>query len=61
VGGVFEVLCEDIAPKYEGMVCGRTESGRLVTFEGTSDDIGKFFNVKISQSKSASLFGHKEG
>ena len=60
VGGVFEVLCEDIAPKYEGMVCGRTESGRLVTFEGTSEDIGKFFNVKISQSKSASLFGHKE-
>ena len=61
VGGVYEVLCEDIAPKYEGMVCGRTESGRLVTFEGTSEDIGKFFNVKISQSKSASLFGHKEG
>lgn len=61
VGGIFEVLCEDIAPKYEGMVCGRTESGRLVTFEGTSEDIGKFFNVKISQSKSASLFGHKEG
>lgn len=61
VGGVFEVLCEDIAPKYEGMVCGRAESGRLVTFEGTSEDIGKFFNVKISQSKSASLFGHKEG
>ena len=60
VGGVFEVLCEDIAPKYESMVCGRTESGRLVTFEGTSEDIGKFFNVKISQSKSASLFGHKE-
>ena len=61
VGGVYEVLCEEIAPKYEGMVCGRTESGRLVTFEGTSEDIGKFFNVKISQSKSASLFGHKEG
>ncbi len=61
VGGVFEVLCEDIAPKYEGMVCGRTESGRLVTFKGDSNDIGKFFNVKISQSKSASLFGHKEG
>lgn len=61
VDGVFEVLCEDIAPKYEGMVCGRTESGRLVTFEGTIEDIGKFFNVKISQSKSASLFGHKEG
>lgn len=57
---VFEVLCEDVAPKYEGMVCGRTEGGRLVTFEGTKDDVGKFFNVRITQSKSASLFGHKE-
>ena len=57
---VFEVLCEDVAPKYGVMVCGRTEGGRLVTFEGTKDDIGKFFNVRITQSKSASLFGHKE-
>lgn len=57
---VFEVLCEDVAPKYDGMVCGRTEGGRLVTFEGNKDDIGKFFNVRITQSKSASLFGHKE-
>lgn len=60
IGKTFEVLCEDIAPKYDGMVCGRTEGGRLVTFEGTKDDIGKFFDIRISQSKSASLFGHKE-
>lgn len=59
-GGVYEVLCEDVAPKYEGMVCGRTDSGRLVTFEGNGEDIGKFFDVKITASKSASLFGHKE-
>lgn len=60
INNVYEVLCEDIAPKHEGMVCGRTESGRLVTFEGTKDDIGKFFNVRIDVSRSASLFGHKE-
>ncbi len=59
-GGIYEVLCEDIAPKFDGMACGRTDSGRLVTFDGGRDDIGKFFNVKITASKSASLFGHKE-
>lgn len=60
-GGIYEVLCEDVAPKHSGCVCGRTESGRLVTFEGSEQDIGKFFNVKITKSRSASLFGQKEG
>ena len=60
-GGVYEVLCEDLAPKRSDKVCGRTDSGRLVTFDGTKEDIGKFFNVKITQSRSASLFGTKEG
>ncbi|MDE6302394.1 MAG: tRNA (N6-isopentenyl adenosine(37)-C2)-methylthiotransferase MiaB [Clostridia bacterium] len=60
-GGVYEVLCEDVAPKYADKVCGRTESGRLVTFDGSEEDIGKFFNVKITQSRSASLYGRKEG
>ena len=59
IGKTFEVLCEDIAPKHDGMVCGREEGGRLVTFEGSADDIGKFFKIKIVKSQSASLFGHK--
>lgn len=60
IGNVYEILCEDVAPKFDGMVCGRTDSGRLVTFEGTKDDIGKFIPVKITQSRSASLFGNRE-
>lgn len=60
IGKVYKVLCEDIAPKFDGMVCGREDGGRLVTFEGTKDDIGKSFDIRIVQSKSASLFGHKE-
>jgi tRNA-2-methylthio-N6-dimethylallyladenosine synthase len=57
IGGTYEILCEDTAQKHPNMVCGRTESGRLVTFDGSKADIGKFVNVKIEQSKSASLFG----
>ncbi len=58
VGSTYEVLCEDLAK--EGMACGRTDDGRLVNFAGGAEDVGKFLNVKIDSSKSASLFGHKE-
>jgi len=61
IGNTYEVLCEDVQPKMKNKVCGRTESGRLVTWDGTKDDIGKFFNIKITESKSASLFGTNEG
>lgn len=57
---VFEVLCEDLSPNKKGCVCGRTDSGRLVTFPGGEDMIGKFVNVKITRSQSASLFGETE-
>ncbi|MDE6188692.1 MAG: tRNA (N6-isopentenyl adenosine(37)-C2)-methylthiotransferase MiaB [Clostridia bacterium] len=56
-GKVYEVLCEDKAPKKDGFVCGRTDSGRMVTFQGSEDLIGRFVNVKIKKSQSASLFG----
>ncbi len=57
VGKTVRVLCEDVAPKGEGLVCGRSECGRMVTFPGAKTDIGKFFNVRINSGKSASLFG----
>ena len=57
IGGIYEVLVEDVNPKYIGTVCGRTDSGRLVTMPGTPDLIGSFVSVKITKSRSASLFG----
>ncbi len=57
---VCEILCEDVSPNKKGCLCGRTDSGRLVTFEGGKDLIGKFVNVKITRSQSASLFGVTE-
>lgn len=61
MGGVYEVLVEDLAPKRVGCVCGRTDSGRLVTFAGDASLIGQFVNVKITRSQSASLFGELVG
>ena len=57
LGKVYEVLIEDVNPKYEGTVCGRTDSGRLVTVNGDPSLIGNFCQVKITKSRSASLFG----
>ena len=56
-GKTLEVLCEDIVPKRPGMVCGRSDTGRLVTFEGKPEWIGMFVPVTIQRSQSASLFG----
>ena len=56
-GNVYEILVEDVQPKSEGYVCGRTESGRLVSFKGDKSLIGSFVNVKIETAKSASLLG----
>lgn len=57
VGKIYEILVEDVNPKYADRVCGRTDNGRLVTVIGGRELIGQFKNVLISESKSASLFG----
>ena len=57
LNGVYEILVEDVNPKYPGTVCGRTDSGRLVTVPGDPSLIGSFCQVKITKSRSASLFG----
>lgn len=56
-GKVYEVLVEGTNDKYQNVVCGRTESGRLVNFQGDRSLIGQFVNVKIEKSASATLWG----
>ena len=55
VGNVYEVLVEDVTKA--GLLCGRTESGRLVNFAGDASLIGQFVNVKISRAKAQALWG----
>lgn len=57
VGNAYEVLAEDDNPKYDGCLCGRTESGRLVTFPKEDVKIGDFVKVLVEGAKSASLLG----
>lgn len=60
IGQIYEVLCEDFSEKGENMFCGRTDSGKLVTFEGNKNDIGKFINIKIDSAHASALFGTKQ-
>lgn len=53
----YVILIEDVNPKHPGTVCGRTDSGRLVTMPGDPAMIGRFVSVRIEKSRSASLFG----
>lgn len=57
LGNVYEVLAED-APS-EGKLCGRTECGRLVTFDGEKEEVGQFINVKITSLKASALYGER--
>jgi|AGTN01.1.fsa_nt_gi tRNA-N(6)-(isopentenyl)adenosine-37 thiotransferase enzyme MiaB len=55
VGKSYEVLAESEAK--EGILAGRTESGRMVNFEGDKGLIGRFIDVKIERAKAAALWG----
>jgi len=55
IGGTYEILVED-SPR-QNQLCGRTESGRLVTFDGPADMVGQFVNVKVTKAKASALKG----
>lgn len=57
LGKTEEILAED-SPR-PGVLVGRTDSGRLVSFGGEKSEIGKFFNVKINENKASALFGER--
>ena len=57
IGNVFEILVEDVNPKFENTYCGRTECGRLVNFKSDTDIRNKFVKVKVNKGTTATLWG----
>ena len=55
---VVEVLVEEISKTDDRILTGRTRTNKLVHFEGDSDLIGNFVNVKITEPKTFTLEGH---
>lgn len=54
---VVTVLTEEKSKNNSQRLTGRTESGKLVNFEGNVSDIGKIVKVKITKTGSFSLTG----
>lgn len=57
VGNCYEVLVEGANFRYHDVMCGRTESGRLVNFRCDDSFVGKFVTVMIERASSATLWG----
>ena len=56
-GRVLPVLVEEPSKNNSDRLSGRTETGKLVNFEGSFENIGKIVNVKITMAGSFSLTG----
>lgn len=56
-GRVLPVLVEEPSKNNSDRLSGRTETGKLVNFEGSFDHIGEIVNVKITKAGSFSLTG----
>ncbi len=59
VNKVVEVLCEDYDCKKD-LYLGRDESNRMIYFKSENSLIGKFVNVKITETGGISLYGELE-
>jgi tRNA-2-methylthio-N6-dimethylallyladenosine synthase len=57
VGTVQRVLVERPARKHENQLAGRTENNRVVNFDGHPRLIGKFVDVRITETQPNSLRG----
>ena len=60
LGTTLEVLIEDVNPKHEGSVCGRTEGNKLVFWRGDPAAKGNFVRVGITGAEPFALQGEPQ-
>ena len=60
VGKTIRVLCDGESKTNSALYSGRTEQAKIVFFEGSQDDIGKFVDVKIDKAEAFALYGTKK-
>ncbi len=57
IGKVCRVLVDDISTKNDGVILGKSDENIIVEFKGTSDLLGKFVDIKITDAFNWALFG----
>jgi len=61
VGNDEEVIVEGVSPKNPSKITARTRSFKNVILDGTESDVGKFLNVRITNSTGWALEGERKG
>ena len=57
---VVRVLCDGPSKNNKDIYSGRTDGGKIVFFDGTEEDIGRFLNIKIERADTFALYGKIE-
>ncbi len=57
VGRICRVLVDGVSKTDENMLTGRTDTGKIVNFEGGAELEGKYADVKIRKAQTWSLYG----
>ena len=59
LGQTIRVLCDGPSKNNPEVMSGRTEGNKIVLFNGTADDMGKYLNIKITKCETFALVGEK--
>lgn len=57
MGETIRVLCDGPSKNNPNVLCGRTEGNKIVLFDGSVDNTGKFVNIKITKCETFALVG----
>ena len=57
VGRICRILVDGESKTDKTMMCGRTDTAKIVNFPGSAELAGKYINVKITKAHTWSLFG----
>ena len=61
LGTIQEVLVEGPSQKDPNVLVGRSDANKVVHFKGDDDLVGKFVKIKISDTKTWTLYGEIYG
>ncbi len=56
----LRILCDGVSKNNDALYSGRTEGNKIVFFEGTPEDTGRFVTVKIDRADPYALYGTKQ-
>lgn len=59
VGETVKVLCDGKSKNNPDTYSGRTETNKIVFFEGVPSDCGSYVNIKIERAEAFALYGNK--